>query len=190
MIMLTKKKIGVNLGLTDKEKKTLLNIARSTIESRLLGKESLEFTPETESLKQKRGAFVSLHRKGKLRGCIGYIHAEKPLYKTIKEMALSAAFQDPRFEPLSIDEFEDLNIEISVLTPMKQITDINEIDIGKHGLMIVKDYLSGLLLPQVATEYGWDRETFLAHTCIKACLPERAWKDKDTKIYIFSADIF
>ena len=105
-------------------------------------------------------------------------------------MAISAAFQDPRFEPMSAKELEDLDIEISVLTPMKPVTDINEIEVGKHGLMIVKDYYSGLLLPQVATEYGWDRETFLEHTCMKAGLPVNAWKDSDTKIYAFSADVF
>ena len=105
-------------------------------------------------------------------------------------MAISAAFQDPRFEPLSEKELADLDIEISVLTPMKQITDINEIEIGKHGLMIVKDYFSGLLLPQVATEFGWDKEKFLEHTCMKAGLPQNAWKDSAAKIYAFSADVF
>jgi AmmeMemoRadiSam system protein A len=185
-----KEKVGVDLGLSDDEKTTLLKIARTTIESRIKGKDAPEFTPDSETLKENRGAFVSLHRKGNLRGCIGHIQATKPLYKTIQEMAISAAFQDPRFEPMSEKELEDLDIEISVLTPMKPVTDINEIEVGKHGLMIVKDYYSGLLLPQVATEYGWDRETFLEHTCMKAGLPVNAWKDSDTKIYAFSADVF
>jgi AmmeMemoRadiSam system protein A len=185
-----KEKVGIDLGLKDAEKSTLLELARTTIECKLKGKDALEFTPDSNTLKENRGAFVSLHRHGNLRGCIGYITAEKPLYKTIQEMALSAAFHDPRFGPLKENEFDDLDIEISVLTPMQQISDINEIEVGKHGLMIVKDYLSGLLLPQVATDFGWDRETFLSHTCSKAGLPEEAWKDKDTKIYAFSADVF
>ena len=185
-----KEKVGIDLGLKDGEKTTLLGLARTTIESNLKGNEAPDFIPDSDTLKENRGAFVSLHRHGNLRGCIGNITAGKPLYKTIREMALSAAFNDPRFTPLKENEFDDLDIEISVLTPMQQITDINEIEIGKHGLMIVKDYFSGLLLPQVATDFGWDRETFLSHTCSKAGLPEEAWKDKDTKIYAFSADVF
>jgi len=185
-----KEKVGIDLGLKDVEKTTLLGLARTTIESKLKGKDAPAFIPDSDTLKENRGAFVSIHRHGNLRGCIGNISTEKPLYKTIREMALSAAFNDPRFAPLKENEFDDLDIEISVLTPMQQITDINEIEVGKHGLMIVKDHFSGLLLPQVATDYGWDRETFLSHTCMKAGLPEDAWEDKDTKIYAFSADVF
>ncbi len=185
-----KRKAGIDLGLTDDEKKILLELARSTIESRIKGTASREGTPETDTLRENRGAFVSLHRKGHLRGCIGYIQAVKPLFQTIQEMALSAAFQDPRFDPLAADELDDLDIEISVLTPFKEITDVDEIEVGKHGIMLNKGAFSGLLLPQVATEYGWDRDTFLDHTCMKAGLPPGAWKDADTKIFIFSADVF
>lgn len=188
--MRAKNRVGIDLGLTDEEKKTLLKLARTTIESRLQGKQPPQCSSETDTLKQKRGAFVSLHRKGHLRGCIGFLQAEKPLLVTIQEMALAAAFQDPRFDPLQEYELDDLDIEISVLTPMQQITSIDEIVVGKHGIMIVKDYFSGLLLPQVATEYGWDKETFLEHTCMKAGLPRNAWRDKHTTIYIFSADVF
>jgi len=183
-------KAGVDLGLTGDEKKTLHRIARSTIEAAVAGKPLPDIVPDTETLKEKRGAFVSLHRQGNLRGCIGYIVAEKPLCQTIKEMALAAAFQDPRFNPLTKDELQDLDIEISVLTPLQQISDINEIEVGRHGLMLLRGHHSGLLLPQVATEYGWDKETFLEHTCMKAGLPTDAWQDKDSKIFIFSADIF
>jgi AmmeMemoRadiSam system protein A len=105
-------------------------------------------------------------------------------------MAEAAAFRDPRFTPVTEKELSDLDIEISVLTPLKKITDVREIEIGKHGIYIKKGWLSGLLLPQVATEYGWDGETFLENTCMKAGLPTTAWQDKDTEIYIFSADIF
>jgi AmmeMemoRadiSam system protein A len=182
--------VGTDLGLTDQEKKQLHCIARSVIESKTAGTPTPAFEASTPTLKEKRGAFVSLHSKGQLRGCIGYIHAVKPLYQTIQEMALAAAFQDPRFPPLGKDELGDLDIEISVLTPMREIIDINEIEVGTHGLMIVMGNYSGLLLPQVATEYGWNREEFLGHTCMKAGLPASAWTDKNAKIFVFSADVF
>jgi len=185
-----KEKVGVDLGLTADEKRILLDIARNAIRAKLSGTNPPELQPPTETLKENRGAFVSLHRHGELRGCIGYIRAEKPLYKTIQEMALAAAFNDPRFDPLSQKEIEDLDIEISVLTPLRQISDSNEIEVGKHGLMIINGLYSGLLLPQVATQYGWNRETFLEYTCMKAGLNGDAWKDKNSKIFIFSADVF
>jgi AmmeMemoRadiSam system protein A len=181
---------GVDLGLTDQEKKSLHHIARTVIEARANGSAPPSCEAETPTLQEKRGAFVSLHSRGRLRGCIGYIQAVKPLYKTIQDMALAAAFQDPRFPPLGKDELADLDIEISVLTPMREITDVSEIEVGTHGLMIISGNYSGLLLPQVATEYGWGREEFLEHTCMKAGLPPSAWKDKNAKILVFSADIF
>jgi AmmeMemoRadiSam system protein A len=105
-------------------------------------------------------------------------------------MAVAAAFHDPRFPSLKQEEVKDLTFEISVLSPLQQIKDINEIEVGKHGLYIVRGHNSGLLLPQVAVEYKWDREMFLQETCHKAGLPAQAWKDKETEIYIFSADYF
>ena len=171
-------------------KKYLHRIARSVIESRTTGTSQPAFEAPTQTLQEKRGAFVSLHSKGQLRGCIGYVHAVKPLYETIQDMAIAAAFQDPRFPPLQADELGELEIELSVLTPMREITDISEIEIGKHGLLLIQGNYSGLLLPQVATEYGWSRDEFLGHTCMKAGLPAAAWKDKNTKIFVFSADIF
>jgi len=144
----------------------------------------------SKTLKEQRGAFVTLNKHGSLRGCIGYIEGYKPLYEAVAEMAEAAAFRDPRFMPLTQDEWKDIEIEISVLTPLERITDINQIKAGKHGIYIKKGFYSGLLLPQVATEYGWDRKTFLEQTCRKAGLPSDAWKEEDTVIYIFSADIF
>ena len=105
-------------------------------------------------------------------------------------MALAAAFQDTRFNPLTRDELKDIDIEISVLTPLEKIDSIEEIEVGKHGIYITQGLYSGLLLPQVATEYGWDRKSFLEHTCTKAGLPKESWNEKDTEIYVFSADIF
>ena len=176
--------------LTDLEKKSLIDIARTTIECKLKGRDVPELHPELEILKQKSGAFVTLKKHGRLRGCIGYIEARKPLYKTVSEMAIAAAFNDPRFPPLKPDELMHITLEISVLSPLKEIKDIKEIEIGIHGLYITKGYDSGLLLPQVATEYKWDSLTFLEETCYKAGLRPNAWKDKDTRIYIFSADVF
>ena len=177
-------------GLNNDEKKTLHNIALTAITKRLENESPSVPQSTTDTLNEKRGAFVSLHKHGQLRGCIGYVYGVKPLAKAINDMAIAAAFKDPRFPPLNENELEDLDIEISVLTPMKQISNINEIEVGKHGLMMIKGPYSGLLLPQVATQYNWDRQSFLSETCHKAGLPTDAWKDDETEIYIFSAEIF
>ena len=175
--------------LQDSDKAALLRLARETILRRLRD-EPLPALPCGSTLEQRCGAFVSLHRKGTLRGCIGLVMPVKPLNEVIREMALSAAFGDPRFKPLREEELADLDIEISVLTPLQQIDDPAMIDVGRHGLMIVKGRHSGLLLPQVAIEYGWDREAFLDNTCLKAGLEPGAWRDPDATIYTFAADVF
>jgi uncharacterized protein len=178
------------MNLSEADKKLLLQIARGSIEAHLLDKPvpALESLPQ--SLGEPRGAFVSLHRRGQLRGCIGYLEAVKPLGQAVREMAAAAAFHDPRFRPLGQKELADLEIEISVLSPMHLVQNIDEIQVGTDGLYIVQGHCRGLLLPQVATEYKWDRLTFLAQTCCKAGLPPNAWKDPDTKIYSFTAVIF
>ena len=187
----TAKPTGFDAGLAEGDKTRLVERARKAIECRLDGK-PLAVDPSMDSpvMQERRGAFVSLKKNGKLRGCIGYIEAKKPLCQAIDEMAVAAAFNDPRFPPLKREELQDLDIEISVLTPLRKINHIEEIQVGKHGLYVVRGYYSGLLLPQVATEYRWDRLTFLQETCYKAGLPADAWKDKKTDIYVFSADIF
>jgi len=185
-----RKKAGVDLGLNEDEKKLLHQIVKATIKSTLEKKPPPDYKIESKTLKELRGAFVSLHKGGMLRGCIGHIRSDRPLHETIRDMAVAAAFEDPRFPSLSWKEFDQVDVEISVLTPFRKITDINEIEVGKHGLYIVKGFYSGLLLPQVATEYGWDRITFLEHTCNKSGLRNDDWKDDDTEIYIFSADVF
>jgi len=177
-------------GYTAEEKTWLHRLARQAIEDRLAGRPLPTPEGETDPLKEKRGAFVTLKRRGQLRGCIGYTRALKPLSRTIMEMAQAAAFEDPRFPPLTKKELADLDIEISVLTPFRQIRDVAEIEVGKHGLFMERGGRSGLLLPQVATEYQWDRQTFLEHTCLKAGLPREAWKDPETRIYVFAAEIF
>ncbi len=185
-----KGKVGCDLGLTEEEKQLLHHIAKTVIERRLKGEQIPKFDVSSKTLKEQRGAFVTLNKHGSLRGCIGYIEGYKPLYEAVAEMAEAAAFRDSRFMPLAQDELKDIEIEISVLTPLEKITDINQIEVGKHGIYIKKGFYAGLLLPQVATEYRWDRKTFLEQTCRKAGLPSDAWKEEDTVIYIFSADIF
>ncbi len=180
----------MTFNLNKQEKKYLLQIARETIKAKLFDLPLPKPEPIGENLKVKSGAFVTINKHGHLRGCIGYIAGFKPLYEAIPELAISAAFNDPRFPPLQKDEFEHLEIEISVLTPLEEIKDINEIEVGKHGLMVEQGFYQGLLLPQVATEYGWDKETFLQETCLKAGLPAHCWQDPATKIFKFSAIIF
>jgi len=184
-----KKRAGIDMGLADDEKQALLQIARASIQAELAGKKPPAANVQG-TLEEKRGAFVSLKKRGHLRGCIGFIEAKKPLARTVEEMAVAAAFQDPRFEPLRREELKDLKLEISVLTPLRRIADVGEIEVGIHGLYIRKGIRAGLLLPQVATEYGWDRDTFLRETCCKAGLGPDAWRDPETEIYRFSADVF
>ena len=185
-----RERVGIDLGLNEDEKKTLLHIAKTTIECKTKNQKVPEFDIDSDILKEKRGAFVTLHKHGGLRGCIGNIHGNRPLYIIVREMASAAAFDDPRFPPVTEKELKDLDIEISALTPLRIIEDLGEIEVGKHGIYIEKGYHSGLLLPQVATEHRWNRNIFLEQTCYKAGLPKNAWKDKDTRIHIFSADIF
>jgi hypothetical protein len=176
--------------LNDSEKKELLNIARKTIESYLHQNRIPEFKEESEALNQKRGAFVTLKKSGELRGCIGRIVADMPLYMVVSNVAIDSAVNDPRFEPLNYRELKDVEIEISVLTPFEKIKNLDEIEVGKHGLLIKKGFSSGLLLPQVPLEYGWDKETFLKHLCLKAGLTQESYLDKDVTIYKFSAIVF
>jgi AmmeMemoRadiSam system protein A len=177
------------MGLTDDEKQALLRIARTSIEAELGGKKP-PASKRQGTLDEKRGAFVCLKKRNHLRGCIGFIEAKTPLAKTVEEMSVAAAFRDPRFPPLKKEELKDVQLEISVLTPLRKIADVGEIEVGTHGLYIRKGGCAGLLLPQVATEYGWDRGTFLKETCRKAGLGPDAWRDPETEIYLFSADVF
>lgn len=137
-----------------------------------------------------RGVFVTLRRGGDLRGCIGYVMPVEPLYRAVIDNAVNAARRDPRFPPVPPSEVADLTIEISVMTVPEPVGDISEIEVGRDGLIVSRGYRRGLLLPQVATEYGWDRETFLSHTCRKANLPMDAWQSGDLRIERFSAQVF
>ena len=177
-------------GLGRAEKIYLLRLARAVIERETGGPNALPKPPDSRILREKRGAFVTLHKHGQLRGCIGYIEAIKPLDETIEEMAQAAAFNDWRFTAVVAAEVPQLEIEISVLTPISIVTDPGSIVVGRDGLIVTRGSHRGLLLPQVPVEWKWDRETFLEQTCVKAGLPENAWKEKGTKIERFSAEVF
>ena len=176
--------------LTPDEKKYLLALARNVISMAAEDREFYDPKFFSSTMQKKLGAFVTLHKHDQLRGCIGYIEGIQPLQTTIVEMAHSAAFKDPRFTPVGREEIPALEIEISVLSPIKEIKNVEEIEVGKHGLIIEKGLNKGLLLPQVATEYNWDRETFLCHTCIKAGLSSYEWQDDKTTIKTFTAEVF
>lgn len=177
------------MALREKDKIELLNIARATIESCILERPTPSLEVNSPALHEKRGAFVSIHKGWSLRGCIGVFIPEKRLYETVMDMAVAAATQDPRFEPVETSEMPKIVIEISALTALEKIDDPAQIEVGKHGLYIVKGLHRGLLLPQVATEHGFDRDTFLEQTCLKAGLPYGSWKD-GAEIYVFGAEVF
>ncbi len=178
------------MALTREERIFLLKLARNAIEAELSGR-ALELPlVSSPGLLEKRGAFVTLHKHGQLRGCIGNFVSEKPLYETVADMAIAAAFQDPRFRPLGPHELPEIDIEISALTPLEPVSSPEEIEVGKHGIYLINGPYHGVLLPQVATEHGWDRYTFLDQTCIKAGMMPGCWKDPNTKILVFSAEVF
>lgn len=194
--ILYKKEVGIDLGLDEKDKKLLKALAQRAIEKVVKQKSTTpedvlrEFKTIPERLKEIHGVFVTINKSGMLRGCIGRIIADKPLYYSTAEMAIAAATEDPRFMPIEESELKSLTIEISVLTPLKKVKNADEIKVGRDGLFVRRAMFSGLLLPQVATEYGWDKITFLEETCQKAGLPKDAWKDTATEIYTFSAQVF
>ena len=169
------------------ERSLLLDLAHRAIDAALAGL-ALDTAAPTSHLGEKRGAFTTLHLDGKLRGCIGYVIPEHSLYRTIAETARAAAFNDPRFSPVTTDEAPLLRIEISVLSPVMPIRP-EDVVVGRHGLLIAKGIYRGLLLPQVPLEWGWDRETFLAQVCRKAGLPADAWT-QDAELKAFTAEVF
>jgi AmmeMemoRadiSam system protein A len=178
--------------LTQEQRRRLLQIARESIAAVLEGRR-YEIDPAQldEDLKRPSGAFVTLHGADtELRGCIGSIQAVAPLCEAVASNAVHAAFRDPRFYPLRKDEFDGIQLEISVMSPIEEVRSVEEIEVGRDGLIIRRGSRAGLLLPQVASEYGWDRETFLAQTCVKAGLPPDAWRSPETRIERFSAEVF
>jgi len=176
--------------LTLEDRRTLIELTRKTVEA-LVRKEPLpEIETVSPNLEMPLGAFVTLKKNDRLRGCIGYTISFQQLYRTVIDAAAGAALRDPRFSRVRLEELPDLTYEVSVLSSFKRIHDLDEIEIGVHGIMIKQGFHQGLLLPQVGENSGFTPEMFLAQTCRKAGLHPTAWRDPITEIEIFSADVF
>ncbi|MCK5081487.1 MAG: AmmeMemoRadiSam system protein B [Candidatus Omnitrophica bacterium] len=187
------KKSGDDIGaLTLQHKKRLIDIARKTVEEYVTTGKKLDIEETDARLLEEEGAFVTIHKKSYLRGCIGNIIGRKPLYLTVRDMAVAASSQDPRFPPVKSEELGDIDIEISVLSKPRVIKDVGEIELGTHGVIVSQGpWHQGVFLPQVANDTGWSKEEFLSQLCSqKAHLPRDAWKDPKTKIEIFTANVF
>jgi AmmeMemoRadiSam system protein A len=176
-------------GLDDNDRRELLRIARATLREYLTTGFMPPGAPHRRSLLEPHGAFVTIHTGGELRGCIGRVDADTPLYLAVEQLAVAAATRDPRFEPLRAEELPETRVEVSVLSKLVDGTP-EQIEIGKHGLVITRGVRRGLLLPQVAVEHGLDRERFLDETCGKAGLPPGAWKEPGTVLQLFTAEVF
>ena len=177
--------------LSQEQKRQLIQIAKESIAAYVNQGQVKEFAMADPRLQIPEGAFVTIKKRKELRGCIGRIVSQDPLYQTVRDMAIAAATKDPRFPAVSPKELAELVIEVSVLSQPWEIKDVNEIELGKHGVIVSQGYRSGVFLPQVATDTGWTREEFLSQLCEqKAGLPPDAWKDPRTKIEIFTADVF
>ncbi len=175
--------------LTEDERRQILAIARDAIATSLGGGAPAAPVKGSGRLSEPGGAFVTIRLGGRLRGCIGYIESPLPLANVVAEVAVKSASQDPRFPPLSMSEFEESSLEVSVLSPLRRVEDAGQISIGTHGLLLECRGRRGLLLPQVAVEYGWDVGEFLDQTCRKAGLPPGAWKDPGAQLFLFTAEV-
>lgn len=179
--------------MNEEQKKVLLKVAADTVKAVI--KNEPVSTPESDDpqLNEHCGCFVTLKSKGRLRGCIGQFTSESPLIELVAEMAKASATGDPRFfdDPITPDELENLDVEISVLSPLQRTDDPLSLRLGIDGIYIKRGYASGCFLPQVATEAGWSKEEFLSYCCShKAGLPANAWKSQSTEVYLFTADVF
>lgn len=174
--------------LSEIDRTNILELARQAVVAAVCWKRPLQAIPKAELFEQRCGVFVTLHVRGALRGCIGVIEGREPLGESIVQCAVSAAMHDPRFHPMEPEELPGLEIEVSLLSPLERIQP-EEIEIGKHGLLLEQGFHRGLLLPQVAMEHKLDREQFLRETCHKAGLPLDAWKMQNTQIYGFTCEI-
>ena len=178
-------------SLTQAERDELLKLARTSVETAVRQHRPYDFSgSNSEALMQERGAFVTLKKNGELRGCIGYVAPVKPLSLTVRDVATYAALRDSRFSPVEPSELSQLQYEVSVLSPLRRVLDVKQIEVGKDGLVMRRGENEGLLLPQVPVEQQWNRTTFLAETCRKAGLPADAWKDEQTDIFMFTALVF
>lgn len=179
--------------LRDEDKRNILKLARLAIESLFFPEKKEEVRKQkkiVEKLGLRNGVFVTITKGGQLRGCIGYVYPVKEFSSLLVDSAVSSATRDPRFDPLSEEELGEIEIEVSVLSEPRKVDSISEVEVGKHGLIVRKGYNQGLLLPQVAVEHNWDKLTFLQYTCIKAGLHPTAYREEDTEIFVFTADVF
>jgi AmmeMemoRadiSam system protein B/AmmeMemoRadiSam system protein A len=177
--------------LDEKEQRKLLDLARQTLEAFVSGGKSPEPFFTEPRLTRLSGAFVTLKKKGALRGCIGHIQPIEPLGRAVRDLAIASASEDPRFSPVQAGELKNIDIEISVLSPIRKVKDASEIELGKHGVIVKRGGQSGVFLPQVAEETGWTKEQFLDELCTqKAGLPADAWKDPGTSLFVFTAQVF
>ncbi len=167
----------------------LLEVARRALKLAVEGHEAQEDLPEWEALKEPGGAFVTLRRRGRLRGCIGQLPSREALVRVVAYCAKAAALEDPRFEPVRAEEVAAMEVEVSVISALEEIAP-DRIETGKHGLVVGKGWQRGVLLPQVATEHGWTAERFLEEACVKAGLEPDAWRDAATRIQAFTAEVF
>ncbi len=174
--------------LNAQQRATLLQVARESIEAAMQRRVDPPHSDDP-ALLERRAVFVTIRKLGELRGCIGTVEPAQPLLQAVADMAREAALNDFRFDPVTPQEVADLDLEISVLTLPCRVTDVEEIEVGTHGLIVEQGPCRGLLLPQVPVEWGWDREQFLAHTCVKAGLPRDAWQ-RGAKLFCFSAEVF
>lgn len=178
------------ISMTDDQKKNMLAAARKAMADKLGIDCPAQPDLSDGVFNEQYGIFVTVHKFSQLRGCIGYVKGERPLRDAVNDMAISAAFRDPRFPELTAAEYDEIDIEISVLSPLEEVDSLEEIEVGTHGLVITRGYHSGLLLPQVAVEQNWDRFSFIQNACYKAGLPHDAWQQEDTVIEKFSALVF
>ena len=179
--------------MNEQQKATLLEVARETVEAVITGRQAAQPRSEDPELNARCGCFVTLKNRGRLRGCIGQFTSEGPLIELVAEMARASATGDPRFlaDPITLDELDELDIEISVLSPLKGTDHPLSLRLGTDGIYIKKGRASGCFLPQVAAETGWTKEQFLSSCCThKAGLAADAWKDPDTQVYLFTAEVF
>ncbi len=178
------------MHLNDQNKRALLQLARESILSAVHHQQLTPTKHESTVLQEPAGAFVTLRSHSELRGCIGYIEPKLPLVRTVEEVAAKAALEDPRFHPLTDDELDQVDIEISVLSPLQKVDKVEDIEVGKHGLVVDAGFTRGLLLPQVAEENHWDRETFIRHTAMKAGLVPEGWNHPSVQLFSFTVDKF
>jgi AmmeMemoRadiSam system protein A len=175
--------------LNEAQRKMLLRVAREAVEAAAKNMPYAVPPSDDPALQQPAAAFVTIRMRGQLRGCIGRTQARNPLIETVAEMARAAAREDPRFQPVQMIELPETEIEISILSAPQPVSDVSEIVVGTHGLIVEQGSQRGLLLPQVPAEWGWDREQFLDHTCVKAGLAPGTWR-RGAKVYAFTAEVF